>query len=175
MPTSPAKAEEAGMDVGSLCRDCGACCNWVLFRHANLTPPEVVWAKHRKLPILEEPSGTSMRIPCAAHGDDLRCTVYDERPAVCRSYECELVKDVRAGTVRPDDADERVRELREVASRIQQRVANGRGSAEVAIELTRIRKASEKGALDADVDLLRDVGVLRALVRRHFVRRMGDP
>ncbi|HOW81369.1 MAG TPA: YkgJ family cysteine cluster protein [Spirochaetota bacterium] len=54
----------------STCRKCGACCE----------APSI--STH--LPGM--PNGKPAGVPCIHRGPDMRCMIYDRRPAVCRNY-----------------------------------------------------------------------------------------
>ncbi len=155
--------------IGAICRGCGACCNWVLFRSASLEPAEVEWARRRRLPLVEDENKTCMSLPCAAHTAELTCSIYAERPLACREFECETIERLRDGETTLEEAERIVGELRETAARIERRLAVGRTAAEVARALADIGTKEERTPGSMDVDLLLDVGVLNALVRRHFV------
>ena len=50
-----------------------------------------------------KPDGHFFGLPCPAH-DGSACTAYEERPQVCRDYECDVLRSVRLGEQSADVA-----------------------------------------------------------------------
>ena len=88
----------ASSDSGTLCTSCGLCCDGTLFSWFGLEHDEDATALEGA-GIVIGPSVEELRRarqPCAA----LRCegcSVYADRPRVCRKYRCKLLKRVEAG------------------------------------------------------------------------------
>lgn len=80
----------------NLCFGCGYCCNGVLFDRAKVAPGEEARVEAGGGEIFEEDGQAFFRQPCA-HSSCGRCTIYDDRFQICRSYECALLRSVRAG------------------------------------------------------------------------------
>jgi Fe-S-cluster containining protein len=98
-------------ELETLCRACGFCCDGTLFQRALLEPDEVEPAKRRGLKVFEA-RGFSQ--PCTRI-EAYSCTIYPDRPSVCRSFECRLLARQRTerGPLEPMLANiARVRELR---------------------------------------------------------------
>ena len=74
---------------GDICLTCGLCCSGGLFDHVDLQPGEIdpIVALGAKLYPGEPPR---IAFPCALLCGKA-CTVYDNRPAMCRKYRCELL------------------------------------------------------------------------------------
>jgi uncharacterized protein len=74
---------------GDICLTCGLCCSGGLFDHLDLQPVEIdpIVALGAKLYPGEPPR---IAFPCALLCGKA-CTVYDNRPAKCRKYRCELL------------------------------------------------------------------------------------
>jgi hypothetical protein len=73
--------------TGDLCLSCGLCCDGSLFWAVPVGEGEDV-------PVPLDGEGR-LRQPCACFAG--RCTVYDRRPASCRSFDCRVLQTVRAG------------------------------------------------------------------------------
>jgi Fe-S-cluster containining protein len=85
-------------DASTLCVSCGLCCNGVLFDHAKAEPEEVPRLQAFGLePRLVEEK-LQFGLPCR-HLDCGRCTIYEDRFAICRSFRCSLLKRLGAGDV----------------------------------------------------------------------------
>jgi hypothetical protein len=70
--------------------------------------------------LLTKDGVTSFQQPCAALGDGC-CSIYHDRPSVCRWYRCLLLRRLEAGDVSHDDA----RELIDRTIAIRDRVRSG--------------------------------------------------
>jgi uncharacterized protein len=85
----------------NLCRACGLCCDGTLFDLVKLEPGDDA----RKLKALGLPVSMSrgktpvarFPQPCSALCEDRSCRLYANRPWQCRTFECQLFKDAKAG------------------------------------------------------------------------------
>lgn len=79
--------------LSRLCQQCGLCCDGTLFDRAPLEPAEVEPLRAHRLPIALRASdgAPGLRQPCAALSGTC-CTIYADRPASCRRYECLLFR-----------------------------------------------------------------------------------
>jgi Fe-S-cluster containining protein len=85
---------ECQLSVESLCLRCALCCDGTLFSRVPLqasdtVPPALVVSTSRG-------GGRYLPQPCSGL-DGRRCSVYLERPFVCRAYRCLLVTAISAG------------------------------------------------------------------------------
>jgi uncharacterized protein len=86
-----------------LCRACGLCCDGTLFDLVKLEPGDdggklkalglPVSLSRGKTPVARFPQ------PCSALCEDRTCRLYAERPWQCRTFECQLFKDAKAGRI----------------------------------------------------------------------------
>ncbi len=84
-----------------LCLACGLCCDGTLFDGVRLEPGDDA----RKLQALGLPVRTPrarqpvprFAQPCAALCADRTCRLYADRPRQCRTFECKVFKDLKAG------------------------------------------------------------------------------
>ncbi len=86
-----------------LCRACGLCCDGTLFDLVKLEPGDdagklkalglPVVISRGKNPVARFPQ------PCSALCEDRSCRLYAERPWQCRTFECRLFKDAKAGRI----------------------------------------------------------------------------
>ena len=84
-----------------LCRACGLCCDGTLFDLVKLERGDdagklkalglPVSISRGKTPVARFPQ------PCSALCEDRTCQLYAERPSQCRTFECQLFKDAKAG------------------------------------------------------------------------------
>ncbi|MBY8974286.1 YkgJ family cysteine cluster protein [Rhodobacteraceae bacterium NNCM2] len=70
-----------------LCLDCGLCCDGSLFWAVPVEKDEVA-------PATLDRDGW-LRQPCACFNG--ACTVYEQRPAACRAFDCRVLQTVQAG------------------------------------------------------------------------------
>jgi len=76
----------------SLCLTCGLCCDGTFISGVPLKPDdEVAPLKAVGINIVSDNDLTVLKLPCAAH-KNCTCTVYANRPQVCRTYKCKLLK-----------------------------------------------------------------------------------
>ena len=74
------------------CRSCGLCCQYVIFPMAwldwlamgNLLPPDA--ERWLRLHFPAHPQGLLIRQPCSAWRSGVGCTMYEDRPALCRAW-----------------------------------------------------------------------------------------
>lgn len=151
-----------------LCRACGFCCDWVLFRFAELSADEAAWAKRRHLPLVDRAGKASLAIPCGAHGR-AGCTVYEERPSVCRSFRCVLLRGVADGQTPFEKASALVTRARALADRIADQLQATSDVSAVAGLDELARLASEGQLKQLSPALLLDIGELRMILRRSFL------
>lgn len=84
----------------SLCRECGLCCDGSLFERVFLGEGDDMRRLGELLPLRREGERTFFMQPCAAWRGKC-CSIYAERPGVCRRFRCELLQAVEAGKVEP--------------------------------------------------------------------------
>jgi Fe-S-cluster containining protein len=77
----------------SLCLTCGLCCDGTIFSSVPLNPDDEISPLETVGIdiVLDSDANRSFKLPCAAH-KNCTCTVYANRPRVCRVYKCELLK-----------------------------------------------------------------------------------
>ncbi len=106
-----------------LCLACGLCCDGTLFDNVHLGPgDDAEKVKALGLPVMVSRAQTSIvffRQPCTALCADRTCRVYADRPVQCRSFECGVFKDVRAGRIPFADALRLVKQARRRADKIR--------------------------------------------------------
>lgn len=91
-----------------LCLACGMCCDGTLFDGVQLEPgDDAKRLRELGLPVTfgrgRKPVGRFPQ-PCAALGADCVCRIYAERPRQCRTFECKLFREVRAGVIEAEAA-----------------------------------------------------------------------
>jgi Fe-S-cluster containining protein len=86
-----------------LCRECGLCCDGTLFDLVKLEPgDDAAKLKALGLPVaLSRGKQPVARFPqpCSALCKDRACGIYADRPWQCRTFECRLFKDAKAGRI----------------------------------------------------------------------------
>ena len=95
----------------TLCTRCGLCCDGSLFADVELASRrEATGLEILGLDVEYDDGDAKMGLlsqPCRALVGR-RCAIYAHRPACCRSFECRLLQDVRAGAVSVERAGEHV-------------------------------------------------------------------
>jgi Fe-S-cluster containining protein len=108
-----------------ICLTCGLCCNGTIFADVALQPGDnvdqlesagmVLCGGSRQKTAAENHARFSQ--PCAAF-DGCRCRVYQQRPQHCRTFECLLLKSVKAGAREAKAALSIIRSARDQADRV---------------------------------------------------------
>ncbi len=96
----------------SLCCDCGLCCDGSVFEDVELTGGR----ESTRLEILglegDEEDGRELLLhPCRALKGAV-CQIYRHRPEVCRTFECQVLKDFNAGMETRESALKLIQEVR---------------------------------------------------------------
>lgn len=86
-----------------LCLSCGLCCTGALFDRAKAAPEERPALELLGLHWVEEKGETGFRQPCPAFRGGA-CGVYEQRPRVCRTFRCRLLRNLDKGAVTMEEA-----------------------------------------------------------------------
>lgn len=86
----------------ALCTSCGLCCTGALHQAAVLDEDEVAPARTIGLPVLNR-AKLSFSLPCPKL-EGTCCTIYEDRPRVCKRYRCNLLERLEDGRVSLADA-----------------------------------------------------------------------
>jgi len=92
----------------SLCVGCGLCCDGTLFARARSEQPDEQWrlsALGFDFEDFNDAKWFKQPCPMASCGT---CTIYADRPAVCRSFRCSLLKSFEAGEIDRATATEKI-------------------------------------------------------------------
>jgi Fe-S-cluster containining protein len=142
-------------DDNSLCRECGLCCNGVIFADVQLRRGDNI-ARLRALGLAfaqKSKAGTEkFRQPCTAFAG-CECKIYSERPTYCRQFECLLLKSVKAGETNSDDAVRVIRSaLRRVkkVKRLLQQLGDTDDSVALSKRFRRIQRKLESAPLNRE-------------------------
>ncbi|MCY0994115.1 YkgJ family cysteine cluster protein [Nannocystis sp. ILAH1] len=135
------------MSLATLCQRCALCCDGDLFATVPLQPGEVEAVRRRGLVVLDRDAGPALAQPCAAL-QDRSCTIYDDRPGPCRSYECMLYAALAADEVGLAEALATVAEARARLTAVADALP-GEGPA-----LARARVAAREGHLSPETHAL---------------------
>ena len=143
---------------------CGLCCDGSLFDRFRLDPDELPWAERKRLPLVQEDGHAYARQRCGCY--DGSCTAYGERPRTCRAFRCKLLARVESG-------DWSVKEAMAVVGATRTQLAALRRKMEAArncVPSNRLALLSRAQTDGTTLDLLLDIGVVRATCERHFVK-----
>jgi uncharacterized protein len=109
--------------TGDLCLACGMCCDGTLFDFVRLESADnVALLKKLGMPVTrsrgKDPVSRFAQ-PCHALCKDRTCRIYTDRPSQCRSYECGVLKDVKADRTSLPDALQLVKRVRRRADDVR--------------------------------------------------------
>jgi uncharacterized protein len=167
-------------DANSLCLECGLCCNGVIFADVQLRPSDSA-ARLRALGLAfvkKSKAGIEkFKQPCAAFGG-CKCHIYSERPTYCREFECLLLKSVKTGEVKINEARRVIRSALRQAETVKS-LLRQLGDTEETLALNkrfhRIQRRMERGPYDQDAahifgELTLAVHKLNMLLSEKFYR-----
>ncbi|MFM7215006.1 MAG: YkgJ family cysteine cluster protein [Verrucomicrobiota bacterium] len=106
--------------TGSLCTQCGLCCDGTLFGRVELLLADD--ADGLKAQGFRIVGGTKPRFvqPCPALSQDCTCRIYAQRPQQCRAFDCALLLRVQSGEIRVEAAERLIRRTRKQSARVRQ-------------------------------------------------------
>lgn len=84
--------------MSALCAACGMCCNGTLFRYVSLAPGERERLEQfPQLTFRKVGAEMTFDLACGLH-TGTACSIHDQRPKTCRSFDCGVLLDVQEGT-----------------------------------------------------------------------------
>jgi len=117
----------ASIDLEQLCLACGLCCDGTLFDGVQLEPgDDAAHLKALGLPVKTSRGRTPVTRfpqPCAALCSDRTCQLYADRPKQCRTFECKVFKETRAGRTEFATAMRLVTKTRRHADKVRRLLA----------------------------------------------------
>jgi hypothetical protein len=144
-------------DPNSLCRECGLCCNGVIFADVQLQPGDnarllqslgLKFASNPKSQIVNH----KFAQPCTAFAS-CQCNIYSERPTYCREFDCLLLKSVKADQTESTDAIKIIRSALRRVKKVKQ-LLHQLGDADESVALSkrfrRIQRKLENAPLDKE-------------------------
>ena len=161
--------------MSNLCLACGLCCSGVLFSTVEVRAEELHLVPAADLNLQRRRDKHVFSLPCPVHRED-RCTVYPQRPAICRQYECGLLRDHQAGRIGLPEALKIVAETRQRAREITSRLPSTDDGRALGLRLRDLadEMRADPGGPPSAGELLLDGVVLSQMIRTHFVRRKPD-
>jgi Fe-S-cluster containining protein len=162
-------------EESSLCVTCGLCCKGPLYNWAELQPDELALADRLSLRVVTYDGQPGIGLPCSCL-DGTRCTVYEQRPRICRDFACSLLLSLRSGAVTLDEALGRVREAHELLHEIESHLPQDSlkrvwDRVSERWDLSDVRQLLAEGKIELDT-VMALVG-LEVLFENHF--RLHDP
>jgi Fe-S-cluster containining protein len=132
----------------TLCVGCGLCCDGTLFADVELAGrAEIIRLEVLGLEVEDDGSTRALLPqPCAALRGR-RCRIYPHRPKCCRTFECQLLQEVRSGVVEVERAKERIAVTLEGVARVRE-LLRRLGQRDEALPLA--ERCAEALARDAD-------------------------
>lgn len=99
------------------CQACGLCCNGTLYSRAKVAPGEEARIADYGLTLQEFDGKIYFRLPCK-YLNCSRCTIYEKRFEICRSFECDLLRRFKANEISLDEALKTVDTARELLAKV---------------------------------------------------------
>lgn len=101
----------------SICVRCGLCCDGTLFERAPVAVGEEARMTDSGLELFEDEGNTFFRLPCR-HLSCARCTIYETRFRICRTFECGLLVRLREGDLTTDEASAKIAEAKRLLAEV---------------------------------------------------------
>ena len=99
----------------SLCLSCGLCCNGFIFKAFKVTDEELIPFTE----LLDETAyprdkdgNTKLPMPCVQWTRESGCTIYNDRPKVCKAFKCKLLTKYEQGQVTMEEAIDKINFVR---------------------------------------------------------------
>lgn len=103
--------------TSDLCTHCGICCDGTAFGQVALEDDD-----SNNIPqgmsLLESDNKQVLKQPCSAH-INCTCIIYVNRPKICASYECRLLKTYMNGKVAENIALQTIHEVKSIREEIE--------------------------------------------------------
>ena len=105
----------------SLCIDCGLCCDGTMYSTVEINETDRLARLQKKgFNLLLQDGKSVFEQPCTAFGSGC-CSIYAQRPAMCRAYRCALLRKHDANEISTDEAKALI--ARTIAMRDEVRLA----------------------------------------------------
>lgn len=95
--------------ITDLCKDCGHCCNGNLFEDFKVD--ENSWKYFQHLQAIPDEVYKKADQRCQQLDSCNLCTIYKDRPTVCRDYECGVLLSVKDNNLTIDEAKVLIKKL----------------------------------------------------------------
>jgi len=111
---SPPEAQSAA--AAGLCLACGLCCSGVLFKQATARAEEFEAMEKVGLETFDTGEKGYFKLPCDKL-DGCRCTIYETRFRICRTFSCALLDKLKRGEATATEAQHVVAEAKAMLDR----------------------------------------------------------
>lgn len=181
MPDTPAPAlvprsrSKRAEDAASLCVSCGLCCDGTLFGFVPVTDDEADTLQHRLPMHRDEESGESQFSQCCVALGTGGCGLYADRPIVCSSYQCSLLRRVNAGELDRDDGLDVIDRIRVLVARLDVVLPPGQSFWPRTQELRLAGEPEGEEARRAFAATLLDLNVLDRILETEIDERLAVP
>ena len=176
---SPTAGTQVHNTDRNLCLKCGLCCDGTLFYSVAID----VERDDETFALLGVSTAVvmgevSVLHPCAAHVQGV-CTIYHDRPHICRTYQCKLLQEMKKDTISWELACALVAETKQHRDRIAQRLSpwaevgpgTGLSAAYRLFSDSHAGEADRTMFLKKHGDIVLDYGALLIRLRKHFLHR----
>lgn len=153
-------------DESDLCQSCGLCCDGTLFSHFELKDGEAPPQCNDQLTIKpREGRRTAYLQPCSALRN-ATCKIYDHRPSVCRTFQCQLLKGFTRGAVSKEQAMNRIEQVKQTKAEVAKLLGAERAGALDRLRFLQVldSKSGKRDQLQAKLA----IGILEILLDQHF-------
>lgn len=90
-------------NYAQVCVGCALCCNGTLYSRAKVAAGEERTIVDAGLDLVGDEEQQYFPLPCR-HESCGRCTIYETRFTICRTFQCALLKRAEAGEIDPESA-----------------------------------------------------------------------
>lgn len=134
-------------DVGPperICTDCAMCCNGALFDWVRVPADELARLPAASFAARGDARGSGFAQPCPMLDGNL-CSAYAVRPACCRKFECNLLRQHKAGAVSRNEALATIASARQLLADVRALLGAGESLPDARARWTRWFAAKARG------------------------------
>lgn len=152
----------------SLCRGCGLCCDGTLFEFAKIQPEDDLVQMEKSGITTISDDGKRFYQPCKPF--DQVCTIYHQRPGVCMSYTCKLLKRCNKSEISYENASKIISETKAQKERAHASfsAAGVDGTGCLVRQYSSLKEKLAESKTRACIVAEFDYSVLQILLNRHF-------
>lgn len=159
----------------NICVKCGLCCDGTIFTQARLNYEDAPTAcKAKGIELIEVGGNDSIYLPCSRLTNKT-CSIYRDRPSVCKNYKCKLLTAYETGQTTYENAISLIISVTNLRDKLRAQIQQPPTLSITDIGYLRLKNHyaaeidSQKLSLsDLDAEILLNIGTMKALISKYF-------